>query len=75
MQFEIHQRCAPPNLAIAVKQHFALPTNGLLFRRISWIKNIGARLWHAILNENLSGELAKIIGTLNRGRLIAISDK
>ena len=75
MQFEIHQRCTAPNLTVAVEQDFALPTDGLLFRRISRIKNIGARLWHAIPNENLPGELAKIIRTLARGWLIGISDK
>ena len=64
MQFEIHQRRTAPNLAIAVEQDFALPADGLLFLRISRIKNIGARLWHAIPNENLPGQLAKIIWTL-----------
>ncbi len=31
MQFEIHQRRATSNLAIAVEQDFALPADGLLF--------------------------------------------
>src|SRR5262249_43558941 len=75
MQFEIHQRCAASNLSIAVEQNFALPTDGLLFRRISWIKNVNTRLRHAILDKNLSGELAKIIRTLGRNRFNAISHK
>src|SRR5215468_1372490 len=66
MQLEIHQRCTASNFIVAVEQDLALPTDGLLFFRISLIKNIGARLWHAIPNENLPGELAKIIRTLAR---------
>src|SRR6266566_4766328 len=75
MQFEIHQRRTAPNLAIAVEQDFALPADGLLFLRISRIKNIGARLWHAILNENLPGQVAKIIRTLAGRWPIGTSDK
>src|SRR5207244_13249771 len=50
MQFEVHQRSPPSNLAVTVKQNFALPANGLLFGGIIWIENIRARLWHAVLN-------------------------
>ena len=64
MQFEVHQRRAASNLAIAIEQNFALPANGLLFRRIIGIENVGARLWHAIFDQNFSGELPKIIRTL-----------
>src|SRR4029450_11768587 len=73
MQFEIHQPRAASNLTVAVEQDFALPTDSLFFSRISWIKNIGARLWHAILNENPFGQIAKIIRTLGRSRFIVIS--
>src|SRR5438876_2889953 len=75
MQFEIHQRRTAPNLAVTVEQDFALPADGLLFLRISGIKNIGARLWHAIANENLPGQLAKVIRTLAGCWLISTSDK
>src|SRR5262249_11658160 len=75
MQFEIHHRRPAPNLAVAVEQNFTLPTDRLLLRRISRIKNIGARLWHAILNENFSGERAKIIRTLAGRWLNGTSDK
>src|SRR4029077_20991818 len=54
-QFEIHQRGTAPNLTVAVEQDFTLPMDGLLFLRISRIKNFGAGLWHAISNENLPG--------------------
>src|SRR6267154_5501920 len=75
MQFEIHQRGTAPNLTEAVEQDFALPADGLLFFRISRIKNIGARLWHAIPNENLPGQLAKIIRALAGCWLIRTSYK
>ena len=75
MQFEIHQRRTPPNLTVAVEQDFALPADGLLFLRISRIKNISARLWHTIPNENLPGQLAKIIRTLAGCWLISTSHK
>src|SRR5213083_1983240 len=75
MQFEIHQRRTAPNLAVPVEQDFALPADGLLLSRISWIKNIGARLWDAVLNQNFPGELAKIIRTLAGCWLISTSDK
>src|SRR5918996_823677 len=75
MQFKIHQRCAASNLAIAIEQDFALPTDRLLFRGISRIKNIGARLWHTVLDQNFLGELLKIIRTLAGQRFIVISDK
>src|SRR5215469_5098928 len=73
MQFEIHQRCTASDFTVAVEQDLALPTDGLLFGRISRVKNIAARLWHAILDENLPGELAKIIWTLARRWLIRTS--
>src|SRR5436190_20898498 len=75
MQRKVHARRTASNLAIAIEQNFALPANGLFFRRISWIKNICTRLWHAILNENVPGELAKIIRALGRRRFIVISHK
>src|SRR5215472_13922152 len=75
MQLEIHQRCTASNFTVAVEQDLALPTDGLLFGRISRVKNISARLWHAIPNQNLPGELAKIIRTLARRWLIGIADK
>src|SRR5215831_7542561 len=75
MQFEIYQRCAAPNLTVAVEQDLALPTDGLLFLRVSRIKNIGARLWHAILDENFFCQLAKIIRTLACRWLISTSNK
>src|SRR5206468_6917890 len=75
MQLEVHARCATSNLAIAVEQDFALPSDGLFLCRITWIKNLGARLWDAVLNQNFPGKLPEIIRALNRGRLIAISDK
>src|SRR5215831_13689395 len=75
MQFEIHQRRTASDFTVAVEQDLALPTDGLLFGRISRVKNIGARLWHAIPNENFLGELAKIIRTLARGWLIGTPDK
>src|SRR5512132_339368 len=75
MLFEIHQCGTAPNLTVAVEQDFALPADGLLFLRISRIKNIGSRLWHAILDENLPGELAKIIRALAGRWLISTSDK
>src|SRR5262249_20887189 len=50
MQFEVHQRRPTSNLAIAVEQNFALPADSLLFFRIVWIKNVRARLWHAVLD-------------------------
>src|SRR5262249_18160111 len=75
MQFEIHQRCTASNFTVAVEQDLALPTDGLLFGRISRVKNIGARLWHAIPNENLPSELAKIIRTLARRWFISTADK
>src|SRR5262245_59593445 len=75
MQHEVYTRCPAADFTIAVEQNFALPTDGLLFRRISWIKNISTRLRHAILDKNLSGELAKIIRTRGRNRFNAISHK
>src|SRR5215472_14709645 len=75
MQFEIHLRCTAPDFTIAVEQNFALPADGVLLFRISLIKNISARLWHAIPNKNLPGELAKIIRTLARRWLIGTADK
>src|SRR5215831_15755485 len=75
MEFEIHQRCTASNFTVPVEQDLALPTDGLLFGRISRVKNIAARLWHAILDENLPGELAKIIRTLARRWLIGTADK
>src|SRR5215472_16160757 len=75
MQFEIHQRCTASDFTVAVEQDLALPTDGLLFGRISRVKNIGARLWHAIPNENFPGELAKIVRTLARRWLIGTADK
>src|SRR5262249_28272142 len=75
MKFEIHQRRTTANFTVAVEQDFALPADGLLFLWISRIKNIGARLWHAIPDENLPGQLAKIIRTLAGCWLIRTSDK
>ena len=75
MQFEIHHRGTTPNLTVPVEQDFALPADGLFFLRISRIKNIGARLWHAILNEDLPGQLAEIIRTFAGCWLISTSDK
>src|ERR1044071_7484697 len=75
MQSEIHLRCTAPDFTIAVEQNFALPADGVLFFRISLIKNVSARLCHAIPNENLPGKLAKIIRTLARRRLIGTADK
>ena len=75
MEFEIHQRRTTPNLTVAVEQDFALPADGLLFLWISRIKNIVARLRHAIPDENLPGQLAKIIRTLAGCWLIGTSDK
>src|SRR3954462_3613109 len=75
MQFEIHQRRTTPNLAVAIEQDFALPADGFLFLRISRIKNIGARLRHAISDENLSRQLAKLIRSLSGCWLISTSSK
>src|SRR6516164_4176972 len=75
MEFEIHERCTASNFTVAVEQDFALPTDRLLFARICRLKNIGARLWHAILDENLPGQLAKIIRTRAGCWLINTSDK
>ena len=75
MQFEVHQRRAASNLAIAVEQNFALPADGLLFLRIIWIKNVRARLWDAVLDQNFSGEFPKIIRTFPCNRFVAVPDK
>src|SRR5262249_33328348 len=75
MQFEIYKRGTASNLAVAVKQNFALPTDGLLFGRISRVKNIGAWLRHAVLDQNFLCEVPKIIRALRRGRFIVISHK
>src|SRR5438034_970737 len=77
MQFEVHQRRPASNLTIAVEQNFALPADSLLFLRIIWIKNVPAYagLWHAVLDQNFSGKLAKIIRTLRRSRFITVPNK
>src|SRR5262245_43835455 len=75
MQFEIRQRCMAPNFAVSVEQDFTLPPDGVFFLWISRIKNFGARLWHPILDENLFGELTKIIRTLAGSWFIGTSDK
>ena len=50
MQHEVYTRRPAADFTIPVEQNFALSTDGLLFRRIIWIKNVGARLWHPVLN-------------------------
>src|SRR5437899_6436391 len=75
MQFEVNQCRAASNLAVAIEQNFALPANRLLFFRIIRIKNVGARLWHAVLDQNFSSKLPKIIGALRRNRFVATSDE
>src|SRR2546423_5437379 len=75
MQLKVHARRTASNLAIAVEQNFALPANGLFFSRIIGIESIGTRLWHTVLNQNFPGQSPKIIRTLRRGRLLAISHK
>src|SRR5262245_10663827 len=75
MQHEVYTRCPAADFTIAVEQNFALPTDGLLFRRIIWIKSIGARLWHAVFDQNFPGQLPKIIRTPGRGWLTIISNK
>src|SRR4051812_31769709 len=75
MQFEVHQRRTTPNLTVAVEQDFALPADGFLFLLISRIKNIGARLRHAVSNEDVSRQPAKIIRPLARHWLVSTSNK
>src|SRR5438477_9284020 len=77
MQLEVHQRRPASNLTIAVEQNFALPADSLLFVRIIWVKNVPAYagLWHAVLDQNFSGKLTKIIRTLRRSRFITVPGK
>src|SRR3989449_10201725 len=75
MQFKVHQSGPASNLAVTIEQNFALPADGLLFRSIVWIKNVGARLWHAVFDQNFSGELTKIIRTFRRDRFVTIPHK
>src|SRR5947207_8978966 len=77
MQLEVHQSRPASNLTIAVEQNFALPADSLLFVRIIWIKNVPAYagLWHAVLDQNFSGKLPKIIRTLRRSRFITVPGK
>src|SRR5947209_2806476 len=75
MQFKVNQSGPASNLDVTIEQNFALPANRLLFRRIVWIKNVGARLWHAVFDQNFSGELTKIIRTFRRNRFVTVPDK
>src|SRR5205085_10272646 len=71
------QRRPASNLTIAVEKNFALPADSLLFVRIIWIKNVPAYagLWHAVLDQNFSGKLTKIIRTPRRSRFITVPGK
>src|SRR4029077_13940241 len=75
MQFEVHQRSPASDLAVTVKQNLALPSNGLLFAGIVWIKNVGARLRYTVLNQNFSCQLPKIIRPLSGNWFVPIPNE
>ena len=75
MQFDVHQRSPTSNFAVAIKQNFALPANGLLFGWIVCIKRILARARHAVFDQNFPCELPKVIGAFCRSRFFGIPDE
>src|SRR5205823_6661236 len=58
MQLRVHEDGAATDLAVAVKQHFALPSDCLLFFGIVWIENVPAYagLRQAVFDKDFSSE-------------------
>ena len=74
MQFSINQDGAATDLAVAIKKHFALPSNRFVFFGIVWIENVGPRLRQAVLDKNFSGEFLEIARPLRSDRVGAVTD-
>src|SRR5436853_6692088 len=77
MQLRVHEDSAATDLAVAVKQHFALPSDCLLFFGIVWIENVPAYagLRQAVFDKDFSSELFEIVRPLWSDRVGARSEE
>src|SRR6266513_220776 len=75
MQFEVHQRRLAADLAVAVKQNFALPANGLLFLWAVCVKNLRSGPWHAIFDQNLFGKFLEVAGAFCGDRVVTVPNE
>src|SRR5437667_11586405 len=76
MQLRVHEDSAATDLAVAVKQHFALPSDCLLFFGIVWIENVPAHagLRQAVSDKDFSGEFFEIPRPLRSDRVGAVAN-
>src|SRR5204863_7515500 len=74
MQLRVHEDGAATDLAVAVKQHFALPSDCLLFFGIVWIENVPAHagLRQAVSDKDFSGEFFEIPRPLQSDRSVLL---
>src|SRR2546423_12122460 len=75
MQLRVHQSGATTDFAVAIKKHFALPSDCFLFFGILWIENIRPRLRQAVLDQNFSGEVLEIARALCSDWVGAVTDE
>src|SRR5437867_2579729 len=63
MQLCVHERGATTDFAVAVKQNFTLPANGLLFLRIIGVEKLPAYagLRDTIFDQDFFGKLLEIV--------------
>ena len=76
MQLCVHEHGAATDLAVPVKQHFALPSDCLLFFGIVWIENVPAHagLRQAVSDKDFSGEFFEIPRPLRSDRVGAVAN-
>ena len=76
MQLCVHEDGAATDFAVAVKQHFALPSDCLLFFGIVWIENVPAHagLRQAVFDKDFSFELFEIPRPLRSNRVGAVAN-
>src|SRR2546423_9255178 len=73
MQLPVNEHGAATDLAVAIKKHFALPSDCFLFFGIVWIENVRPRLRQAVVDKNFAREFLEIARPLRMDRVGAVT--